>query len=369
MWGFPTFALYYINESLGSITSYITILLLLVYFVFYVDNYRKPLLPFIFLGITYYTISGIAFLPTYGFVEDYLVFFIKFLIVVVCSTELAKDSSIEEIFVVSIFGAFSIILHATVFPNIDAHFGENYGRFSGFYLNPNYAAIICLIGFSLSYGVKNAKLKLIGQVVFSFAGILTMSRFFISIWAIVNIVAAIMSKKNLIAPVIGAAVLAFILISGAIKLHASRLEALQSIFSSEEVKTETLNDDSRADTWALFTDAIANKPFLGNGYRNLQGRGLGLDVGVHNLYLLVLGEAGIIAFAFLMWIILFLLIKSIKFYRTHFYYIFLAITIATSFLVGHTYFEKYSTIFISIFLYLRLLNLDKKKELSSDNNL
>lgn len=305
----------------------------------------------------------------YLFVEDYLVYFIKFLIVVVCSTELAKDSSIEEIFIVSIFGAFSIVLHATVFPNIDAHFGENYGRFSGFYLNPNYAAIICLVGFSLSYGIKNTKLKLIGQVVFTFAGILTMSRFFISIWAVINIVAAIMSRKNLIAPVIGAVVLTFILVSGAIKLHASRLEALQSIFSSEEVKTETMNHDSRADTWALYTDAVMDKPFFGNGYRKLQGRGLGVTTGVHNLYLLVLGEAGIIAFAFLMWIVLFLFIKSIKYYRTHFYYIFLTVTIATSFLVGHTYFEKYSTIFVSIFLYLKLLNHDKKNEPSLENNL
>lgn len=361
MWGFPTFALFYINKGLGAKTSALTILLLLFYYVFFVKNYRKPLLPFIFLGITYYAISGINYLPTL-FVEDYLVYFIKFIIVVVCCTEVAKDAKIEEIFIVTIFGALSIVVHATIFPDIDAHFGKGYGRFSGFYLNPNYAAITALIGFSISYGIKNLKLRLIGQLIFTFAGLLTLSRFFILIWLLVNIVAVIMSRKNLMAPILGAIALSFILLSGAIKLQASRFEALESIFSDEEVKTDTMNDDSRTDTWAQFTDAILDKPFFGNGFRNLQGWGLGKETGVHNLYLLVIGEAGIIAFAFLMYIVLFLLIKSIQYYRYNFYYIFVAIALITSFLVGHTYFEKYSTIFISIFLYLKLLDHDNERK-------
>lgn len=357
--GIPTWALNYISPTIGSLTSYLTILLLLIYFVFFVDNYRKPLLPFIFLGIAYYTISGMNFLPR-AFVEEYLVYFIKFIIVVVCSTELAKDSKIEEIFAISIFGALSIIIHATIFPTTDITFGEHYGRFSGFYLNPNYAAIISLVGFSLSYGIKNVKLKLIGQVVFTFAGLMTMSRFFISIWLLINILAIIFNRKNLIVPVLGAVILSFILISGAIKLHKDRLEALQSIFSSEKVKTETINHDNRADTWSIFIDAILKKPFSGYGYRNLQGKGLGEEagVGVHNLYLLVIGEAGIIAFAFLIWIIGFYFIKSIEYFHHNYYYIFLSLSIATSFLVGHTYFEKYSTIFISLFLYIKLKDHD-----------
>lgn len=361
MWGFPTFALNYINAGLGSLTSYLTIVLLVVYYVFFVKNYRKPLLPFIFLGITYYTIAGLKFLPAL-FVEDYLVYFVKFIIVVVCCTELAKDSSIEEIFIISIFGAFSVVLHATVFPSYDAHFDEGFGRFSGFYLNPNYAALTVLIGFSISYGIKNITLRLIGQLVFSFAGLLTLSRYFILMWVLINIVAVIMSKKNLMAPILGALGLTFILVSGTIKLQASRFEALQSIFSDEEVKTDTMKEDSRTDTWAQFTDAIMSEPFFGNGYRNLQGFGLGRETGVHNLYLLVIGEAGIIAFAFLMWIVLFLIIKSLKYYHYNFYYIFLAITLATSFLVGHTFFEKYSVILMTIFLYLKLLDHENESK-------
>ena len=362
MWGFPTFTLYYISIGMGALISYLTILLLLVYFVFFVKNYRKPLLPFIFLGITYYTISGLNFLPTYGFVEDYLVYFIKFIIVVVCFTEVAKDSKIEEIFIVTIFGALSIVLHATVFPDIDVAFGKNYGRFSGFYLNPNYAAITALIGFAMSYGIKNTKLKLIGQLVFSFAGILTMSRYFILIWVLINIVAVVMSRKNLIAPIIGIIVIVFVLLSGAIKLNAGRFEAWQSVFSDEEVDTEKFEEDGKSDTWAQYTDAILKKPFFGHGFRNLQGQGLGIRVGVHNLYLLVIGEAGIIAFAFLLWIVFFMFTKSIQYYQYNFYYIFLTIALLTSFLVGHTYFEKYSTIFISIFLYLKLLDHDNARK-------
>ncbi|GGD10040.1 hypothetical protein GCM10011368_09970 [Hyunsoonleella pacifica] len=351
---------------MGGITSYLTIFLLLVYMLFFVDNYRKPLLPFIFLGISYYTISGINFIPPYGFVENYLVYFIKFMIVVVCSTEVAKDSKIEEIYIASIFGALSIVAHATIFPDIDARFGKGYGRYSGFYLNPNYAAIISLVGFGISYGVKNIKFRLVGQLAFTLSGLLTLSRYFILIWLFINIVAVFMNKKNLVAPILGAIVLSFILFSGAIKLNASRFEALQSIFNDEEVKTDTMNHDNRADTWAQYTDAIMKKPFTGNGYRTLQGkgRGLGIEVGVHNLYLLVIGEAGIIAFAFLMWIVLFLSIKSIQHYQHNFYYIFITIALITSFLVGHTFFGKFSTVFTSIFLYLKLLEHDKKNKQS-----
>jgi len=198
----------------------------------------------------------------------------------------------------------------------------------------------------------------IGQLVFSFAGILTMSRYFILIWVLINIVAVVMSRKNLIAPIIGIIVIVFVLLSGAIKLNTGRFEAWQSVFNDEKVDTEKFEEDGKTDTWVQYTDAILEKPFLGHGFRNLQGKGLGIKIGVHNLYLLVIGEAGIIAFAFLLWIVLFMFIKSIQYYQYNFYYIFLTIAIVTSFLVGHTFFEKYSTIFIAIFLYLKLLDHD-----------
>ena len=363
MWNVPEFSLMYISPTLGGLTSYLSILLLLIYMVFFVDNYRKPLLAFIFLGITYYTIASLQFVTSFA-VQNYLVYFIKFIIVVVCSTEVAKDSKIEELFIVTIFGTLSIILHATVFPDIDVRFGTGYGRFSGFYINPNFAAITALIGFSMSFGIKNTKLKLIGQLVFSFAGILTMSRYFILIWVFINIVAAVMSRKNLIAPIIGIILIVFVLLSGAIKLNKGRFEAWQSVFNDEQVNTEKFKEDGKSDTWALYTDAILDKPFFGNGYRSLQKNGVVRGPGVHNAYLLVLGEAGIIAFAFLLWITLFLLIKSIQYYQYNFYYIFLTIAILTSFLVGHTYFEKYSTIFISIFLYLKLYEHDMENKQS-----
>lgn len=335
---------------------------MLTYFIFFVKDYRKPLLAFIFLGITYYTIGGINYSEPSS--QEYFINFIKFIIVVFCSTEIAKDSKIEEIYITLIFGALSIIIHALVFPNTDAYFGETYGRFSGFYLNPNYAAIIALVGFSFSFGIKNSKLKLIGQLVFSFAGILTLSRYFILIWFIINVIASISSKKNLVAPVLGAIVLSFVLLSGAIKLHADRFEALQSIFSDEEVKTETINHDSRQDTWATFTEVILEKPFFGNGYRQLQGGNPDIRVGVHNTYLLVVGEAGIIPLAFLMWIVSFVMLKSLQYFKQNIYYIFLAIVIATSFLVSHTFFIKFSNIFILIYLYLNLL--DFKTNLNND---
>ncbi|TAI48575.1 O-antigen ligase family protein [Flagellimonas allohymeniacidonis] len=361
LWGFPTFALFYISPAMGSATSYLTIALAMVYYILNKD--KKGLMwPFIILGLTYYTLAGLNYTGVSD--REFFTNFIKFILIVVCCADLARKTTLNEIYVILIFGALSVVCHSVFFANIDAHFGSNYGRFSGFYLNPNYAAIICLSGFSISYGIKNSKLKLLGQLVFSFAGLLTLSRYFFSIWILMNLLGMVKSKKNMVTPAIGVAVLVLILTFGGegLKLNTSRFEALNSLFDSEEqVHTETINRDSRADTWATYYDIILDKPFLGNGYRKLQGRHFGLWAGVHNTYLMVIGEAGIIPFLVLIWIIGTLFIKGVFYYNSEPEYFFLNIVVVTSLLVGHTYFEKFSNIFFTLFLYARLIEFKRNE--------
>ncbi|TXN35973.1 hypothetical protein FVB32_15545 [Flagellimonas hymeniacidonis] len=361
LWGFPTFALFYISPALGSATSYLTLLLLMVYYVLLKEK-KGVMIPFILLGLGYYLLSGLNYTEPSS--REFFVNFIKFIIVVICGSELARNTTSKEMYVILIFGTLSVVFHSVFFPTVDAHFGSTFGRFSGFYLNPNYAAIMCLCGFGLSFGIKETKLRLIGQLVFSFAGLLTLSRYFISIWVLMNVLGIIHSKKNLITPVIGGGLLVLVLVIGgsSLKLNVSRFEALQSIFDSEvEVKTKTINRDTRMDTWSTYYDVIFDKPFLGNGYRKLQGGYFGLYAGVHNTYLMVIGEAGIIPFLILLWIIGYLVLMSVLDYQSKPHYFFLNIAVATSLLVGHTYFEKFSNIFFTLFLYARLIEYKQNK--------
>ena len=194
MWGVPTFALNYINPTLGAITSYLTIALALLYYILH--PYKKEFMwPFIILGITYYSIAGLNYTDNY-MMQDYFPNFIKFILIVICLAEIARKTTLKELYIILIFGALSIVFHAMFFSSVDAHFGSTYGRYSGFYLNPNYASIMCLFGFAISYSIKNQKLKLLGQLVFSFAGLLTLSRAFIAIWLLMNLMGVYKDQKK-----------------------------------------------------------------------------------------------------------------------------------------------------------------------------
>ncbi len=370
LWGFPTFALFYINPTVGSATSYLTILLLGAYFTLDKEKISlRQIIPFLLLGISYYLIAGLNYeeLDTKTFFMNFL----KFILVVIFGAKIALKTSVKDIYIFLILGALSVVCHSIFFPSIDAHFGSTFGRFSGFYLNPNLAALICLTGFALSFGINNTKLKLSGQLVFTFAGLLTLSRSFFVLLILMNLVSIINSKKNLVVPAIGAGVLILILAVGGtvLKLNTSRFEALESLFDKNAaVKTNTITSDSRNDTWATYTDVILDKPFVGNGYRKLQGGYFGLYAGVHNTYLLVLGEAGIIPFLVLMWIAAYLMLKGLKYFKTHLHFFLLAFVIVFSLLVGHTYFEKFSNIFLSVFLYINFLNLERKKSVNHPLN-
>lgn len=353
----PSFALAYINENVGAILSYLSIGIMMLYY-FLAEKKGKPLFPFLFLGFSYFTIAGLG----YGYdgvdTNYYFINFAKFILVIICGVEILKKTTLNEIYIILIFGALSIICHAVFFSSIDVVFGASYGRFSGFYLNPNTAAVICLAGFSLSFGIKNAKLRIIGQLIFSFAGILTLSRYFIVTWILLNLISVIVNKKNLIAPLIGVVVLIFIISfsSSNFKLNTDRFEALQSIFNNtEKVRIETITNNSRNDTWAQYYDILLSKPFFGNGYKKLQGGQFGIkSEGVHNTYLLVLGEAGLLPFFVLLWIVVSMLLKGLREYKTKLHYFFLSIVVSTFLLVSHTYFELFGYVFITLFLYLKL---------------
>ncbi|NEU08813.1 O-antigen ligase family protein [Flavihumibacter sp. R14] len=352
MWVLPTFVLSYFNSSLGSPLSYLSFALLICYGI--LSKKRGPLLYiFIILGLSYYILAGF----NYSDYADkiYLTMIVKYLIVVVCGAQVLRDTSVKELYVFLLVGALSVIIHALFFPLYNAAFTPDYGRFSGFYMNPNYAGAICLMGLSFSFGQNDKRLKYGGYLLFTIAGFFTFSRYFLGMWIVMNFLSVFISKENLKILTIGVIGLVIIFVfSASLQLNAERFDAIKSIFSGEKMDTKTLQEDSRTDTWASYKDIILDKPVIGNGFGKLQGGHFGLYAGVHNSYLLVLGESGILPFLILISIYIYFLIMGYKKFRTEPHYFMLALALFTALLVTHNYFDRLSILFISMHFYLHL---------------
>ena len=351
LWNIPSYTLAYWNPLLASILSYASTLLMMFYF-FTIRPKHRLLLPFIILGILYFTFS--SFNLSNESETEFLKSFLRFMILVVCAVEILQRTTKEELFYILLIGALSVIINGVLFPNVTPNENPTYGRFSGFYLNPNYAAYPCLFGLVLSYYVKaNFKIKVAAQLLFTLAGILTFSRTFIVIWLILNAIAVYRSRRNLITPIVGALVLILIFtFSDRLTLNTERFTALTSIFDSGEVQTRTLTRDSRSSTWAFYYDRILNEPIIGNGYMKMQSKKYG--PGIHNTYLTVLGEAGIIPFIVMILIYMTMLIKSILLFRRKPEFLMMTIVIALALMVGHTYFTYFFNVLLSMYIYIAL---------------
>ena len=355
----PSYLSAYFGIGLGSLASY-TSSLFLIFFFLYTRKKHKPLFPFILLGILYYMISGLNY--DNGEASNFLKEFLRFLIVTICAVEVLYRTNKKHIYIILLIGAASIIINATVFPLANINFYPTYGRYSGFYLNPNFAGSICLVGFALSYSILPKWFRVLGQLMFTLAGILTFSRGFIVIWLLINVISIYNNKKNIVVPLIGAGVMiAFLALSSMLSLNKQRFKALQSIFESDsQVQTETITEDSRTATWALYTDLIASKPLIGNGYGKMSKK-TALLPGVHNSYLKVLGESGIVPFLLMLGIYSYLIIFSFRSFKAKPEYFYLSCVLSLSLMVGHGYFDDYYNLLVSMFIFIKLRETNNTK--------
>lgn len=350
----PSYLLTYFGPSMGALGSFASSLSILAFFV--LIRKRHPLLlPFVFLGLLYFSIGSLNY--THIDINNYFVKeFIRFMIVVVCGAEVMRRTKKEDIYYILLVGGISILINAFLFPTANGHFGATYGRYSGFYLNPNFAGQICLIGFAISFSISNFSLRLIGQLIFTLSGILTFSRTFILVWVLINVLAIIKSKKNLLLPLVGISMLLLVFtFSDKLTLNTERFYALKSVFGEEQVDTKTIEKDSRDQTWALYYDMILDKPVLGNGYLKLSKK-WGRLPGAHNSFLMVWGESGIIPLILMLGIYGYLLFKSYLLFkiRPEMFYISLVITLAL--MTSHQYFTAFHFVFLSMFVFIQLRN-------------
>ena len=341
----PTFSIANISPTIGSLTSMLLLLFVIIYYFF--EEKLQPVIPLVLLGLSYYVISSLSYTEN---TSDFLKDVIRYFIFILGIRKLTAVTTKQEICIILLFGAISIIINALMFSNA-------YGRYSGFYINPNKAGFVCIIGFALTYSLKRTSLKLIAQFLFAIAGLMTLSRSFILLFLMVNIIAIFMDKKNTITLVSGVIALVLILSVSSIKLNTDRFNALKSVFS-DDVDTTTITKETRDETWANYIDGILTYPLFGQGYKKLHGKPKGFynfdDVGVHNSFLMIIGEAGIIPFILVIVLYLSMLIRSFKIFHEEPLFFIISILLFSYLMVSHNFFDNYLLLFITIWLYHKL---------------
>lgn len=343
LWNLPSITLATIGPTFGSLLSYITIGLLAVYY--FLENKSTPNWWILIIALLYFTISSFQY---YGDTQFFLYDFLKYFIVVIGAYELVKRVTTRELFYFILIGSLSIVVETIFFP-------IRQGRYSGVYLNPNVAGFICIFGYALTYGLKNLSLKLFGQFIFTLMGLLTFSRTFIVIWILLNLISLKISIKNI--RIIGVGVLiisSLMFIDQLVGLNNPRFDQLKRILNNEKASNQVLTEDSRTDTWSLYYEKIKKSPVIGNGYGSFSGE-MGRIVGVHNTYLLILGEAGIIPFLLFLAYFIYLFYWGIYFFKQAPNLFMQTITLVVFLLANHNFFNFYYLTFAAMWIQYQII--------------
>lgn len=342
LWNMPSIALVNLGSSLGSLLSYLTIVLLALFY--FVEKKTTLNWWLIIIALFYFSISSFQYS---GEAKYFINDAIKYFVVVIGGYAIVKTLSIKQFFFLLLFGSITVAAEAILFP-------VNQGRYSGFYLNPNVAGFICIYGYALTYGLRNLPLKLLGQFVFTLMGLLTFSRTFIVIWILLNLISLKISIKNIRIFGIGILIISSLfVIDEFVGLNNPRFSQLKNILNNEKVSSQELTEDSRTETWSLYYDKIYNSPFFGNGYDTFSGE-MGKVVGVHNTFLLIIGEAGLIPFSIFLAYFIYLFYWSLYFFKKAPYLVMQVITLFLFLLANHNFFDFYYLIFAIMWVHWQI---------------
>ena len=108
---------------------------------------------------------------------------------------------------------------------------------------------------------------------------------------------------------------------------------------------------------------IFDKPFFGHGFTMFQRKTNGMP-GVHNTYLMVLGEAGIVPFLLFIYVYTKLLVKSWDKFKEKPYLFNITLILVIYMMTGHTYFQNFYMVLLSMFVFESL-----KLKIQSDTKL
>jgi len=339
----PSGALMYVGGLLGTLLSYGSYALLLLYYI------RVKKGPFnkwmLVIGIIYFSLSSLQF---YGSPSVIVLIACKYLVLIIGGYEVIKRTSHGEFLFFLVFGALTILLHAAFLGGGSAE----YGRYSGFYINPNAGGFISISGYALAYAIKNKKLRLIAQIVCTCMGLLTLSRTFIALWVMINFLSLKIDIKNIRIFVYGFGLASLLLVvSEFLPVKNPRIEQLKTVLKGEEVNVQEINEDSRTETWSTYFAKISENVIIGSGFKSFtikdHQRNL---VGIHNTFLLVLGEAGFIPFIMIVIFYIYILIYAIRLFNHHPNILMQSIALFFFLMASHVYFTHAFILFISMYI-------------------
>lgn len=344
----PTFISTLFDNNSGGVFSNLLFFLIIVYWIW--NSNKNFNFSFVLLGVLYFFLAGFG---------NYNIFFfptaIKYFIFVSIGYPLIRDTTYVELFYFFLLGALTLFVEVFLF-QISLS-----GRYSGVFLNPNAAGFILIFGYILSLLINCKIVKVLGQLVFVSAGFLTFSRTFLIILIFVNIISVFVNYRNLYQLVIGIFLFSVVLSqSDIIQLDKNRVSSFSSLLNGEFSKD--LNQDSRTETWAKYYSKIFENPILGNGFSTFAGDLTNLgpaeyrEQGVHNAFLLVLGESGIIVFIYFILLYVEINFKSLFMFKQNRVYFLLSISLILFLLTSHNYFDNFQILFLTIWLNYNVVN-------------
>jgi hypothetical protein len=344
----PSYFLAKSSASLGQLFSYSTFLLIIAYYIF--SETKKLIVPFIVLGLLFFLIS---ILVSADNTQTYLVTLVKYFIVVIMGAIVVNDTTKEEMYIVLLLGGASIIYESMFIEGIG-------GRYRGFYLNPNAAGYACILGYCLSFSIDNKKLKIAGQLLFSIAGFMTFSRTFLLIWVLVNLFSLFISYQNVYKIIVGVVLFSLFLSFGSkFDLSAKRLNAFSGILQGKV--NDDLKEESRAETWSHYYNKLLINPVLGNGYHSFSGETFGrgnntftIHNGVHNTFLMIMGEAGFFVLLYFIWIYGGFLVNGFRMFDSNPLVFLVSFSLIMYMLTNHNYFENNLVLFVSMWIYIQI---------------
>ncbi|MEO7309800.1 MAG: O-antigen ligase family protein [Chitinophagaceae bacterium] len=231
-------------------------------------------------------------------------------------------------------------------------------RLSGVYANPNLAGFVANIGLLLSLTLmfsKSTMAKIIGVagIVFSIStAVATFSKTSFlqcGIIIIVFLIVFLARYKKIEKRTrrgIGIVLLAIVSLLVPISVYLSsaydeltpfqqeRIEQLSQLVTEGKVNSDLTTN--RSDAVADGLTLIASHPFMGNGFMSFlrlenASAKTGEDIGIHNTFLLVLGDAGIVPFILYVIFHLLCFVSFFKIRDTQLFYFAITLLISTSF--------------------------------------
>jgi len=355
----PSIALEVISANIGSKMSYFTFMLA-GYLIITNKLSFSGMLYYLVLIVSIYFIIG-AF-QYYGEFSEFVIIYIKFLLYSFGLSVAFNNINHNSIILFLLLGAFTIVLDSLFFRFNDTQgigYVSEYGRYSGFYLNPNTAAFVCLLGYSLAINKLN-KFKY-SAILFTFIGFLTLSRTFMISWIIITIIFIIFNKKRInslfITGITGIVIL--FSLSDVLKLDIERFEFLRGLFLGK-FDSQFFSDGSRQNQWSKFYNLIYDSPFIGNGFKSFYSSSVDINAqGVHNTFLLFFGESGFLPFVLLILLFILLFKKSFALIKYDFTLLALTIVLSIKFLVSHNFVDSGLTIFCFVYIIYSIYIIQK----------